>query len=64
MTTSPPQTKPRESDEKPVESELFPMGLGYSFLLGALGLVIARKVKALIHKHCQSPSFHVFLCEF
>lgn len=64
MTMFRPHRKLRESNDKPVESNLFPMGLGYSLLLRALDLDIARKIKAQIHKHWKSPDFHVFLHGF
>lgn len=64
MTMFPPHNKHKESNEKPVESHLFPMVSGHSLLLRATDLGIVREIKALIHKHWQSPNFLVFLCEF
>lgn len=40
MTMFPPHNKPKESNEKPVESDLFPTGSGYSLLLRATDLGI------------------------
>lgn len=49
---------------KPVESNLFPICLGYSLLLRELYLDIVRKIKAWMQKHWKSPDFHIFFMWF